>query len=956
MRILKAVLLSLLMAFPGLAQIPAPQIPLSGNVGCAGFPCSNSGTLVMSTDANRSMTAQETSATNIKVMSSVSLTATRNLIAPSGKFPFAIENATSGGQSIQIIGPSGTGVTIPNGQAVSVWNDGTNYVQVGSSANGTVVGQQYRIAGFTGAGSGASTGIGNTGVSVDAATSSQLYRNSIATPPTDNTLTIGTDSVTTTMNFVPGGVIGGTITISRPDVMVGTDSGFNHGNDGISPQQLWQVITAQNENLNFHGAGIHGGGGGQLTCSGVGDCHSRYFYAHGYGGKTGASDEGLQGAGVQPSEVADTYAGTVATGGSGATTITVTCVHDCGNPGVGRFVGESRPTVLRSFATAMTTTAITVNDAVPVSTAYGTLTSNVAVNNPPVPGDLTTWQSTSITLPVTFGSFAVGDIICFDQTYTDETKITAVTALSGGSQTITAPLHQSHYAGGKIYANGACGTGVDFDANVFPQGGGVVLHYPLVVAGSTDAHTLQMYQSGAIKGNVDLTALSGGGNGLGTITRTSGVVTINIAEASDDLLPSQADFIGTTLSIRGSSVTSLNGTCTTSTHPAIGILRCNQSGADTSDATQTAFVTIGDTGYGNSRFELLNIAEVVDVRDLANINLTTGATTGAVLDNTLHLTPNNMALTVGEAISEHHHPLFQVVGIANAVGMINPLNGSSALTSNILQNGSSPGVYEAHNANFLPLDGPGQVGTFRDGIYAYGTADKYSPTFAGFVHSVGCPPTTLGCSDPAFHYDFKMLSGLGFNSLHERWTPATGTLTSNIGSSQQQSYITQTPTGSTGILNNYATSHFHTWSFTADGGFLFDTSPVCTTATGCGTPSVAHSDYAFIPASTSIVGNTILGPVYLEATQVHFKALIVRLSGTTTCPVAPVVSFMDLGTSPTTTFSSATSVTSLTTGTTAGVYQTTGNVNLALGDYFGFAFTGGTCSAAPQFDITVQVQ
>lgn len=138
MRILKPLILALfgLLASVGLAQIPVPQINLTGNIGCQGFPCLNNGTLIMATDANRTMTAQETSALYIKVTSSVSLTATRNVIAPAGRFPFTIENATTGGQSVQIIGLSGSGVTVANGTTVSVWNDGTNFVQIGASGGG----------------------------------------------------------------------------------------------------------------------------------------------------------------------------------------------------------------------------------------------------------------------------------------------------------------------------------------------------------------------------------------------------------------------------------------------------------------------------------------------------------------------------------------------------------------------------------------------------------------------------------------------------------------------------------------------------------------------------------------------------------------------------------------------------------------------------------------------------
>lgn len=154
---------TLLLSFAAMlgAQIPAPQINLSGNIGCQGFPCVNNGTLILASDANHTMTAQETSAFYLKVTSSVSLTATRNLIAPAGRFPFTIENLTTGGQAIQIIGASGTGVTIANGTTVGVWNDGTNFVQIGSTTGATIAHTLNVIAGDN-AGNGVATGVSYT--------------------------------------------------------------------------------------------------------------------------------------------------------------------------------------------------------------------------------------------------------------------------------------------------------------------------------------------------------------------------------------------------------------------------------------------------------------------------------------------------------------------------------------------------------------------------------------------------------------------------------------------------------------------------------------------------------------------------------------------------------------------------------------------------------------------------
>lgn len=130
---MKTLLLAFCFASALAAQVPAPQLNLTGNIGCQGFPCVNSGITTLAFDANHTLTAQETSAFNLKVASSVSLTATRNLIYPMGRFFVTVENATTGGQALQVIGPSGTGVTILNGQTVSVWNDGTNFVQVGAT-------------------------------------------------------------------------------------------------------------------------------------------------------------------------------------------------------------------------------------------------------------------------------------------------------------------------------------------------------------------------------------------------------------------------------------------------------------------------------------------------------------------------------------------------------------------------------------------------------------------------------------------------------------------------------------------------------------------------------------------------------------------------------------------------------------------------------------------------------
>lgn len=143
------VLLLFAAAYAG-SQVPAPQIPLTGNIGSGGiFPLFNSGTLHITTDADYVMSYPEMSANVIKVVSDVSLTAQRNLVAPlSLGFQFTIQNSTTGGQSIQVIGATGNGVIIANGNITTVTSDGANYV---ASIGGS-------WPGYPGAGIAASTG------------------------------------------------------------------------------------------------------------------------------------------------------------------------------------------------------------------------------------------------------------------------------------------------------------------------------------------------------------------------------------------------------------------------------------------------------------------------------------------------------------------------------------------------------------------------------------------------------------------------------------------------------------------------------------------------------------------------------------------------------------------------------------------------------------------------------
>ena len=83
-------------------------------------------------------------ARNQVLVMSGALTATRNVIAPLVEKTYIVKNSTSGSQSIQIIGSSGLGVTVPNGITAVVYCDGTNFYNAitGSVGNFTVNGNE----------------------------------------------------------------------------------------------------------------------------------------------------------------------------------------------------------------------------------------------------------------------------------------------------------------------------------------------------------------------------------------------------------------------------------------------------------------------------------------------------------------------------------------------------------------------------------------------------------------------------------------------------------------------------------------------------------------------------------------------------------------------------------------------------------------------------------------------
>ena len=89
---------------------------------------------VMESDANITLTQAEAANDILQFTSSVSLTTTRNVVVPLAAQQWTVYNGTTGAQSLQFIGATGTGITVANGKRAIIYSDGTNVVRVTADA------------------------------------------------------------------------------------------------------------------------------------------------------------------------------------------------------------------------------------------------------------------------------------------------------------------------------------------------------------------------------------------------------------------------------------------------------------------------------------------------------------------------------------------------------------------------------------------------------------------------------------------------------------------------------------------------------------------------------------------------------------------------------------------------------------------------------------------------------
>jgi hypothetical protein len=83
----------------------------------------------MASNANKTLTQAEARA-DILEITSTTLTATRDIVLPLTPKQRTVFNNTTGSQSLQFIGATGTGITVANAKRAILYSDGTNIVRV----------------------------------------------------------------------------------------------------------------------------------------------------------------------------------------------------------------------------------------------------------------------------------------------------------------------------------------------------------------------------------------------------------------------------------------------------------------------------------------------------------------------------------------------------------------------------------------------------------------------------------------------------------------------------------------------------------------------------------------------------------------------------------------------------------------------------------------------------------
>lgn len=457
--------LAFVLAWPMLAMAQV-QVQVPGSLGSpTNAPTLCGAPVVLTTDADITMTAAQWACNSLNVSSTVTLTATRNVIAPLTRGQqFTVYNGTTGGQTINIVGTSGTSVAVPNGTAIVVSNPtGTGYVQAGS-ATATAAGNaqfqtQVRAANGTFSfspiladGSGNQSGINSvsrvgTGCGLNSSSACEAIVDTMTAPRTIN---------------------------SEHDVdsnhsMVFTGKGLNtNGN-------TWRIQIQNNDLMTSFSRGLHTGYNASTNCYTIGDCQGISNNVNCAMGSANGSDEGCEQS-LKTLETTGFYVGPVVAGGSALSPALGTQTSSQNTLIDGTWLLDTTKQVYSGVLTGQATAStalpgqfylpvtVTAGGAtLPISTAVGLLTANIT-GLQQMTGQGTATSAT-LTLQTVGGgtpAFTTATPVCFLDAWPEQATVNSLTSLSGTTQVINVSPRYNHAVGAPVFQGGICGTYLNY--------------------------------------------------------------------------------------------------------------------------------------------------------------------------------------------------------------------------------------------------------------------------------------------------------------------------------------------------------------------------------------------------------------------------------------------------------------------------------------------------------------
>ena len=698
-------LIFLLFALPAMAQIPAPQINLTGNIGCQGFPCVNNGILNLTSDANYTMTARDTSAFYIKVTSSVSLTATRTLTYPAGRFPVAIENATTGGQSLSVCGPSGACVTVPNSSSnfTQIWNDGTNFVSLGGGTGGACTSPCVL-----------QSPAATQGISQPASTTFYLnaYDPQSAAPASIQgfPLTMNSDFSQYQVNSGSGseGSPGGLqVTSNYYGLTQNTQNTFG----GVPMYGYGSYLAGTRDIINRYNSGQTFGSWNNINCHGTGDCIGQFDTVTADGGINRRDDEGVKWADSLVQEDPLVFTATInAAVSTGATVIPTNCTIGCNTEGADRLLIDTNSGKTLTGTFTQSSWAATVNQvpfaisdasaSYPVSTIFALCYSGSdngaggAAGCPSggtAPSGYIPPQSTSPTQQSPAASIATtvlpsysgqpgyfctsiqssnpsgscyvpaSGVVCISDAQEYET---VNYTYSGGTMTLL-NLQFSHLNGMTAAVGGMCGYAVEASNTIYTLGGtsGVQSQvYP--IEGSPNSTTILDITQRTNEGYGSV-AIGNSQNDWGFSTTASGfsssgaLININVTNPSSSPGVPTGAYSGCLTALNDLSVTINTANSTYNGTYPLTQTGCNSFtySPGTVSGTQP---TTGTVSFTNMQYTIFPAARVISVSD--SYIGTQCTSLAACIRHNFYLMPNTMAWALSDPVREPHYQQMNITG------------------------------------------------------------------------------------------------------------------------------------------------------------------------------------------------------------------------------------------------------------------------------------------------------